>query len=101
MLLQQLVGRARQRLENETRAVIEDCVRDAWRRFPSPQSQPQEPDFVASLVKKGTSELGKRWDATLSPLGISVEVGGVYCHQSPKVTYTGMQGKSCEIGDLL
>jgi len=34
-------------------------------------------------------------------IGIRIAVTGIYCHQTPKVNFSGMKGKSCELGDLL
>lgn len=39
--------------------------------------------------------------AILVPHGITVRVGGVFCHSTPMVKFRGMMGHAVELGDLL
>jgi hypothetical protein len=65
-----------------------------------PQS-PQEPDFVATLVRVAVPQLASRWRAVVSVP--RCKITGVFVHQSPMVSFTGTSGKlqRCELGDLL
>jgi hypothetical protein len=74
---------------------------DAWNSCRLNGLGPQEPDFVASLVLRGTRIMNRAWSRTLSRHQIAVGVIGVYCHQKPKVHYQNMHGRNCEIGDIL
>lgn len=73
----------------------------AWENTRNKGLQPQEPDFVASLVMYGTKLLEMEWSKLLKPYKTKIAITGVYCHQTPKVSFSGMQKTSCEIGDLL
>ncbi len=90
---------ARRGLVIDASYTLVECIIDTWNRM---SSTPQEPDFVADIVLQGTPKLEQRWRKRLNGSGLSISVGGVFCHQSPKVKYSGMrQRSSCEIGDLL
>lgn len=65
------------------------------------KTQPQEPDYVASLVINLTKHLGNGWKQILSNYGINFKVSGIFCHQTPKVQFDNMNKSSCELGDLL
>lgn len=73
----------------------------AWTNCRQRNTQPEEPDFVASLVMEGTRILGAGWRKVLEPYKIQIAITGIYCHQTPKASFTGMNGTSCELGDLL
>ena len=53
-----------------------------------------EPALVAGVFTDGLPEANR-----LAPAG--VDVGGVFCHQSPKVSKTADPSWSCELADLL
>lgn len=73
---------------------------DNCKKF-GPNKKPEEPDYVAALVLEGTKILEEGWSALLRRYNIPISITGIYCHQTPKVHYKGMQNNSCEIGDLL
>lgn len=62
-----------------------------------------EVGFVAAVVLGGVWELAQAWKPLLAPLNLSVNISGVFCHQSPKATFLDAQGMSasCELADLL
>lgn len=68
------------------------------------QGSAAEPDFVADLAVQLPAQLPSRLQRHL-PSSIGLDMTSVFCHQSPKVTYAGMQQinqrSSCEIGDIL
>jgi hypothetical protein len=65
------------------------------------RKQPEEPDFIASLVLNGTRFVKQSWETYLEAINVKFALTGIYCHQTPKVSYEGMEGNSCELGDLL
>jgi len=71
----------------------------AWDNCRQRNVQPEEPDFVASLVMNGTGILEAGWHHLLRPY--QIQITGIYCHQTPKVSFNGMSHASCELGDLL
>jgi hypothetical protein len=73
----------------------------AWDNCRSRGADPEEPDIVASLVLNGTKILENEWRNVFYQFGIKIAITGIFCHQTPKVSFSGMKGKSCEIGDLL
>lgn len=81
-------------------------LRNAWVRCSSlGHSHPYEPDFVASLVVDGLPFLAWWWQGILGPIGWSLNVLGVFCHNSPKVEFnqqgSGSSKSKVELGDLL
>jgi hypothetical protein len=64
---------------------------------------PDEVDHIFALTATGTRELANNWGPVLRPLGLSLRVTGVFCHQTPKAHYSrpGVGPKSPELGDLL
>lgn len=82
---------------------VEDTENCAFNRLPSPAtSKLQEPDYVAALVVHGTPILQNKWNAILSPQGVSVQAAGVYCHQKPIIQENcPSPPRGCEVGDLL
>ncbi|WP_293397677.1 hypothetical protein [Phenylobacterium sp. RIFCSPHIGHO2_01_FULL_69_31] len=62
-----------------------------------------EVGFVAAFVLDGVTEIAKAWKPLLRPHGLSVKMSGVFCHQTPRVTFSYKRGakKSCELADLL
>lgn len=73
----------------------------AWDNCRIRGDEPEEPDFVASLVLNGTKIIENEWRKAFNQFGIQLAVTGIFCHQTPKVSFTGMKGNSCELGDLL
>lgn len=63
---------------------------------------PTEPEFVAAICDS-MPLLQRFWRAVLYPM-MKVEIAAEFCHNSPKVTWKGIQQsgrKSVELGDLL
>ncbi len=62
-----------------------------------------EMGFVAAVTVGGVYDIATAWNAILQPHNLTVKMNGVFCHQSPKVTFTDSQGHlvSCELADLL
>lgn len=62
-----------------------------------------EPGLVAAVHLGAVPKIAAAWNAKLAPLGASVKLTGVFCHQSPMVTYVGAKGhgRRCELADLL
>ncbi len=73
-------------------------VREVWRRCGT--KKPHEPDLVAGLVLESTKILIDAWGEIFERNKIQFSLLSVYCHQSPKVSYSSTQ-KSCELGDIL
>ncbi|MBU1706153.1 hypothetical protein KKG19_05530 [Patescibacteria group bacterium] len=73
----------------------------AWDSCRVRGDEPEEPDIVASLVLNGTKIIENEWRKAFNQFGIQIAVTGIFCHQTPKVSFNGMKGKSCELGDLL
>lgn len=68
------------------------------------QSPPTgEVGFVAAVVIGGVPALANAWTSILNPAGYSVQITGVFCHQSPMVDFTDAAGtpQRCELADLL
>lgn len=74
---------------------------EAWNNCRIRGDDPQEPDIVASLVLNGTKIIENEWRNVFNSVGIQIAVTGIYCHQTPKVNFSGMKSESCELGDLL
>ncbi len=64
-------------------------------------TRPEEPDFVAGLVREATPIIAKAWRHLLGRHRVHVSMLSVYCHQTPQVHFQGMQKTACELGDLL
>ena len=62
-----------------------------------------EVGFVAAVVLGGVHDIASAWQPLLQPHGLSVKMSGVFCHQTPKATFTDNHGSvvSCELADLL
>ncbi|WP_146128415.1 hypothetical protein [Burkholderia gladioli] len=75
---------------------------DAYRRAKPSGKPPEEPDFIASLVKHGVPLIKTALDAVFASSGIQITTSGVFCHQSPMVKFTAPTPKArCELGDIL
>ena len=70
---------------------------------PGQNSPTGEVGFVAAVVLGGVCDIANAWRPLLSPHGLSLKMSGVFCHQTPKATFTDNQGivVSCELADLL
>ncbi|WP_157652761.1 hypothetical protein [Burkholderia ubonensis] len=78
------------------------AMQDAYNRAKPSGKLPEEPDFVASLVKCGVQKIKKVLDAVFNGTGIQVATTGVFCHQSPMVKFKHNSGNfRCELGDIL
>lgn len=60
-----------------------------------------EPQLVWGLFSAGVASWSTDLKAIFTPHGITVRVGGVFCHSTPMVKFRGMKGKAVEMGDLL
>ncbi|MBZ9740684.1 hypothetical protein [Mesorhizobium sp. CO1-1-4] len=62
-----------------------------------------EVGFVAAVTLGGVYDIAAAWTPILNPHGYSVKISGVFCHQSPKATFTDIHSNvvSCELADLL
>jgi hypothetical protein len=56
---------------------------------------------VATVTLDAVPAIARAWKPVLSPLGYSVRITGVFCHSTPKVTFTSTGPHTCELGDLL
>ncbi|MCZ7358198.1 MAG: hypothetical protein O8C66_01935 [Candidatus Methanoperedens sp.] len=88
-------------LVTSARYAISVSMIEAWNNCRIRGNEPEEPDIVASLVLNGTKIIENEWRNVFDSLGIRIVVTGIYCHQTPKVNFSGMKGNSCELGDLL
>lgn len=73
----------------------------AWDNCRARGDEPEEPDIVASLVLNGTKIIENEWREIFDLFKVRIALTGIYCHQTPKITFKGMIGHSCELGDLL
>jgi hypothetical protein len=62
-----------------------------------------EVGFVAAVVIGGVYKIANAWSPLLRPHGLSIKMSGVFCHQTPRATFTDNHGNnvSCELADLL
>ena len=62
-----------------------------------------EVGYVAAVVIRGIADLAAAWRPILQPIGLSVRLHGVFCHQAPQVSFTDQAGqqRKCELADLL
>lgn len=62
-----------------------------------------EVGFVAAVVIGGVPALAAAWNPILRPAGYSVQLTGVFCHQSPMVDFVDVIGRPqrCELADLM
>lgn len=88
-------------LVHAARGAVIVSMHRAWNNCRQRGAEPEEPDFVASLVMNGTRLLETGWRNFLEPYNIQIAISGIYCHQTPKVRFRGMHKTSCELGDLL
>lgn len=83
-------------------AVAVAAMRDAYHRARPSTRTPEEPDFVASLVKCGVQQIKLILDSAFAGSGIQVTTTGVFCHQSPMVRFKhASKSQRCELGDIL
>jgi hypothetical protein len=57
-----------------------------------------EVGFVAAFVLDGIGALARAWKPHLDPLGLSLDICGVFCHGTPQVIF---RNGRCELADLL
>jgi len=74
---------------------------DAVDRRRSRGESPDEPDYIAGLVRVGAPILAKKWGRLFRRKRILFRLTSVFCHQSPQVRFSGMTKDSVELGDLL
>lgn len=61
-----------------------------------------EPGLVAAVHLGAIPEIAAAWSLPLASRGMHVKLTGVFCHQSPMVTYhVGGRHHRCELADLL
>jgi len=85
-----------------TAFVIRYAYRMAYASTRRRNKIPTEPEFVASLCDSMTC-LQHCWSAVLSPQ-INIELCAVFCHNSPKTSWKGIQRfrrKKVELGDIM
>jgi len=82
------------------RAIVHGIL-DTWKRCSQHGSTPDEPDFVAGLVLESTPILYKALSSIFQQYGLYFSLTVVFCHQTPKVHFSGMTKTSCELGDIL
>lgn len=99
MSFQHIIWQERSLLVPAAHLAILQGLHETWRRFPT--SSPQEPDFVAGLVLEATPVLWTTYNTILRPHQISISLLAIYCHQTPRVQYSGITKKYTEVGDLL
>lgn len=95
------VKKVKPRLVVSARYSVLISMLKAWDNCRVRGNNPEEPDIVASLVLNGTKILENEWRKIFESFKIQIAITGIYCHQTPKVSFGGMVGKSCELGDLL
>jgi hypothetical protein len=74
------------------------------RGAPQMKSPPRtEPGLVAAVHLSAIPDIASAWSGHLRSLGLQVKLTGVFCHQSPIVTYQDRKGSGqrCELADLL
>jgi hypothetical protein len=101
MSFQQIVWREKSKIINVAHLAILHGMLDTWKRCTQVGNMPQEPDFVAGLVLESTPILYNALSAIFGQYSINLSLTAVFCHQTPKVQFTGMRKTSCEVGDLL
>lgn len=67
---------------------------------------PQEVDFIYGFLEVGIPRMAREIHSVFQAHGREVRVGGVFCHQTPRVSFRYLNGStwqddSCELGDLL
>jgi hypothetical protein len=62
-----------------------------------------EVGFVAAFVLGAVPDIAKAWRQIIRPHGYSIQMTGVFCHQTPMATFTDTSGiaRTCELADLL
>ncbi len=100
------IGGLRTTLSADAKQVLHDAYAAAHLSAStySPGSPvPQEPDYVAELVRTGVPALATAWRPHFASHGITIDILGVFIHQSPMVDFPGPLGATtrCELGDLL
>lgn len=101
MSLNEAIWLERVAIVETVHAAIVHGMEQTWSRCGELGTSPQEPDFVAGLVLESCPRIHAALRFLLSPYRIQSSMLAVYCHQTPKVTFSGIAGTSCELGDLL
>ena len=82
-----------------------NCAIDQALLYGAPgQSKPTgEVGFVAAVVLGAVPRIAKEWKRILMPKGYSVRLTGIFCHQTPRASFTDGNGNGvvCELADLL
>jgi hypothetical protein len=62
-----------------------------------------EVGFVAAFVLGAVPGIASAWRPLLKPHGLSLKMSGVFCHQTPRASFTDSSGaaRTCELADLL
>jgi hypothetical protein len=71
-----------------------------------PGSTPQEVDILYGFFEVGVPAVAREFASLFATVGRIVRVGGVFCHQTPVVTFRYLERGTkldtrCELGDLL
>jgi hypothetical protein len=62
-----------------------------------------EVGFVAAFVLGAVPDIARAWRPIIKPHGYSIQMTGVFCHQTPMASFTDTSGvaRTCELADLL
>jgi hypothetical protein len=101
MSFQHTIWQEKPRLTTAAHLAIVSGLLETWRRCAARHTTPEEPDFVAGLVLDATPTLWKLFKEILERHQVSLSLFSVYCHQAPRVRYSGITKSYTEVGDLL
>jgi hypothetical protein len=95
-----LNSETRDRMADAANAAIRASLLDGGLSVAAKRS---EPAFVAAVTLVGVPAIAAAWEPLLAKAGYSLELTGVFCHQSPAVGYRKTSAKRvvCELADLL
>ena len=79
-----LQSRTKQKMVDTANAAIRSSLLDGGLSFAAKRS---EPAFVAAVTLAGVPAIAAAWEPLLANEGYSLELTGVFCHQSPAVGY--------------
>ncbi len=96
-----LVGRIYPQLTQVAELAFVDSLNWTIGRAVTNGVLPQEPDFVAGFVIAGTPRLQAGWRPLFQRHRVRIRIVGVFTHQSPKVGFAQIAGRTCELADLL
>ena len=80
------------------------CILEAGNLHPLIARPKGEVGFVAAFVINAVPAIALEWGSILRPAKIALRISGVFCHQTPQVTFApapGVKQPPCELADLL